>query len=480
MWAERSSTFRYTLYGILFGFTFPVLSTLGDLVAQQLPLTLGSLLQVQKSTPLHWVIDTAPLVLGLLASFAGRRQDKLVDLNEIMKQQARERIQAIQQLEALKSTLEWLVADRTQKLEAAVEVSRASTSVLDPGQLLRRVVELVRESFDLYYVGLFLLDDARQFAVLRAGTGKAGRQMLAAGHQLEVGGASMIGQCMATAEARVALDTGAEAVRFDNPLLPHTRSEMALPLRSRGRVIGAMTVQDTKEAAFDETDITVMQTMADQVAVAIDNAQLFAQAQAALEEMEATHRRYLGQAWTEYTRHRPSGVYHYSKEHGHTEARSQDLEKEMLPEAQQAMTVRRPVARKGNNGDPMDHAKETSSSALVVPIMLRGQPIGALGFKEADGSRQWNADDVNLAESIAEQFALAADNLRLLHETQRHAARERLIGEISSRMRETLDVETVLRTAAQEVRQALRLPEVIIRLTPPSNNGSRDRTPDVT
>jgi hypothetical protein len=183
---------------------FPVFSTLGDLIMQRLPLMLESLLQIQQSTPLHWVIDTAPLFLGLFAGLAGRQQDKLTLLNRELGQQIREHGQAVHQLENLGTTLEQRVVDRTRKLQAAADVSHATTSVLDPYQLLRRVVNLVRDRFDLYYVGLFLVDEAGQFAVLRAGTGEAGRQMLAAGHRLEVGGDSMIGQCVAKAEGRIA------------------------------------------------------------------------------------------------------------------------------------------------------------------------------------------------------------------------------------------------------------------------------------
>ena len=197
-------------------------------------------------------------------------------------------------------TLEHRVTERTRALETAAQVARAATSTLDPDELLPQIVNLTRERFNLYYVGLFLVDQEHRFAVLRAGTGDAGRTMLAQGHRLEVGGRSMIGQCTAKAEPRIALDVGQEAVRFDNPLLPQTRSEMALPLRSRGQVIGAMTVQSTEEAAFDETDIAVLQIVADQVAVALDNAHLYADAQAALDKMEATHRRYLHQGWAEY------------------------------------------------------------------------------------------------------------------------------------------------------------------------------------
>ena len=372
------------------------------------------------------------------------------------------------QLRNLIGSLEQRVAARTRGLQAAADVARATTSVLDPDELLQQVVDLARERFALYYVGLFLLDEERRFAVLRAGTGEAGQQMLAQGHRLEMGGGSMIGQCVARGEARIALDVGAEAVRFDNPFLPHTRSELALPLRSRGQVIGAMTVQSVDEAAFDEEYIAVLQTMADQVAVAIDNARLFTEAQAALEEVEAAHQRYLGLAWAEYASARPVSGYEQ------VGAEMMPLGGEMLPEARQVVAERRPLVRGGD--DRGDEEGMAGESALVVPILLRGQPIGALGFEGTEEGRRWSAGEVALAEAFAEQLALAADNLRLLDETQRRAARERLTGEVTTRVRETLDVETVLKTAAQEVRQALGLPEVVIRLgaSPPSPRSGGD------
>jgi len=353
-------------------------------------------------------------------------------------------------LRALIDTLEQRVAERTRGLQTAAEVARATTSVLDPGELLRQVVDVVRERFNLYYVGLFLLDENREFAVLQAGTGEAGRKMLAQGHRLEVGGDSMIGQCTARAEARIALDVGEEAVRFDNPLLPETRSEMALPLRSRGQVIGAVTVQSVEEAAFDQAEIAVMQTMADQVAVAIDNAHLFAQAQGALAEMEDIHQRYLRQAWAAYRASRTISGYRQ------TDAGMKPLAEEVLPEVQQVVTERSPVVRSGDGGQ--------TSSALIVPVMLAGQPIGALGIQAEEGKRQWSAEEVALAEAIGEQFALAAENLRLVDETQRRAVRERLTGEITARMRETLDIETVLNRAANEIGQRLGLAALDLRL----------------
>jgi DNA-binding LacI/PurR family transcriptional regulator/putative methionine-R-sulfoxide reductase with GAF domain len=173
---------------------------------------------------------------------------------------------------------ERLLADlesRALQLQTAAEVSRAAGGTLDPDELIRQVVELARERFDLYYAGLFLVDQSGKWAVLRAGTGEAGQKMLEQGHRLEIGETSMIGWCIVNKRARIALDVGEEAVRFDNPWLPETRSELALPLVSRGEAIGALTIQSAQESAFSEEDITVLQTMAEQLANAIANARLF-------------------------------------------------------------------------------------------------------------------------------------------------------------------------------------------------------------
>jgi PAS domain S-box-containing protein len=184
---------------------------------------------------------------------------------------------------------ERLLADlvqRSNQLQTAAEVSHAATGILDPEELIQQVVDLVQARFGLYYVGLFLVDRAGEWtdepgtwAVLRAGSGEAGQQMLSVGHKLEIGGESMIGWCVANQQARIALDVGEEAVRFDNPYLPETRSEMALPLIARGQAVGAMTVQSEEQAAFSDEDIAVLQTMADQVANAIENARLLEETQ---------------------------------------------------------------------------------------------------------------------------------------------------------------------------------------------------------
>jgi GAF domain-containing protein/CheY-like chemotaxis protein len=171
---------------------------------------------------------------------------------------------------------------RARLLEAASQVGRDVTSILDMNELLNKTVDIICDAYGFYYAGVFLVNEAREWAVLRAGRGQAGADMIAAGHKLAVGGHSMIGACVELNQARIALDVGEEPVHFKNPYLPHTRSEMALPLAVGGRVIGAVTVQSVEEAAFSNDDITSLQAMADQLAVAINNARL-------LEELEAAH-----------------------------------------------------------------------------------------------------------------------------------------------------------------------------------------------
>lgn len=175
---------------------------------------------------------------------------------------------------------------RSNQLQIVTQVNRITASILNIDELITQSVNLIRDWFGLYYVGLFLVDEDHQNAVLRAGTGEAGEKMLATGHHLEVGGASMIGQCIAHGEPRIALDVGAEAVRFDNPYLPETHSEMALPLRSRDWVMGALTIQSVEVAAFDDDSIAVTQLLADNLATAIDNAELYTSLQSELNERE--------------------------------------------------------------------------------------------------------------------------------------------------------------------------------------------------
>jgi len=360
-----------------------------------------------------------------------------------------------EQLRELMGGLEQRVAERTRELErravqlaTAAEVSRAATLVLDPDELMHQTVDLIRDRFSFYYVGLFLLDEAKRWAVLRAGTGEPGRQMLEAGHRLQVGGESMVGWCTANVQARIALDVGEEAVHFDNPLLPETHSEMALPLISRGQVIGALTVQSTEVAAFSDEDISALQTMADQLAVAIDNARLFREVQSSLEEAQAIHRHYLREAWEGFTSLPEARLGCRYAKPGVTSS-----EEAWLPAMTEAV----------QQGDAVTAAEGGEGVELAVPITLRGQTIGALGLRR-DEAGGWTADDIALVQAVAEQVALTLENMRLFEEARRRARREQIIREITTKMRGSTDLDTILQTTVQELAKVLGTSRTFVQL----------------
>jgi len=344
---------------------------------------------------------------------------------------------------------------------------------LDPEELFQQTVNLVRERFGFYHVCLFLLDDESRHAVLRAGTGQAGQQMLAQEYRvvlndldLATGPASLIGECIASQQARLAADVHQEAAQdaaqgaahVSHPLLPATRSELALPLVSRGRIIGAMTIQSDQPGAFSDQDVAVLQTIAAQAANAIENARLYGQAQAAVKELETTQQRYIQQAWMEYLRTIMATQYET------TRPGVAPLGDDLLPEMRQAITQANTVAlpTMAQTGD--GHSSEITHAALVALVKLRGQVIGVLGVQDDDRTRRWTSEDIALVEAVAERMAQTAENLRLFDEAQRRAVREQLMGAITARMRESLDMERVLQTAAQEIGEKLGLHDIAIQL----------------
>ena len=431
--------------GVIVGVGAFVLALLVWLTIRQTFQPIGALTDTATAIAAGDLTRTAPVEsddeIGVLAGAFNRMTDRLRELIGSLEDRVAERTAELER--------------RAVQLQAAAEVGRVTASVLDQEKLLNQVVELIRERFDFYYVGLFLLDETRRWAELQAATGEAGRVMVEHGHRLEVGGASMIGWCAAHAQARIALDVGDEAVRFENPLLPDTRSEMALPLVARGRAIGALTVQSAVEDAFSREDVTVLQTMADQIAVAIDNARLFAEAQESLNEAQAVHRHYLREAWTGFGAGRESEMgYRYSV--GEVEPDPEAW----LPAMSEARQQNKVVIAPDTDG----------ANTLSLPITLRGESIGLLGFKK-EGEGGWTDDDVAVAQAVADQVALSLENVRLFDEAQRRAQREALTRELSEKMRRTTDVNAILETAIQGLGKALGSARAFVRLDAHEEHG---------
>ncbi len=332
-----------------------------------------------------------------------------------------------------------VMARRMAQLRTSAEISRQISALSDPDSLFQQVVNLIKEGFELYYVGIFLLDSTRQNAVLQAGTGEPGRQMLATGHHLAVGGSSMIGWSIANRKARVALDAGAEAVRFNNPNLPLTRSELALPIIAHDTVHGAMTVQSEKENAFDESDISMLQSIADSLAIALENDRLYNETRQRLDEIRALNHEYIQNAWAETTAAFGELSYEYESPAAGAEGRL------AVPTA-------------GKEGQP--------AGAVQVPLMLRDEIIGSINL-EMDHDTL-TEDETAFIENVTTQTAIALENARLLHETERRAAQEQKLNELASRFSRAFSIEEILQSAVQELGQLPAVAEVSIQINPVS------------
>ena len=355
-----------------------------------------------------------------------------------------------EQLKLQQERLEKVVETRTSELvrraryvEATAEVGREAASELDLKSLLARVVTLISERFDFYQTGIFLVDAGGEWAVLQAASSPGGQRMLMRRHRLRVGQEGIVGYVTGYGEPRVALDVGRDAAHFDNPDLPETRSEMALPLKARGEILGALDVQSIEPEAFSEQDVAVLQTLADQVALAISNARLFEQAQQALEAERRSYGMTSREIWKDILRARSDWAVR-------KDARG------LAP----AGDVWRPSMEAALNTGQATLDKEK----VGIPIKVRSQIIGVIDACKPDGAGEWTADEISLMETLAQQLGLALDSARLYQQTQRRASRERLASEVTARMRETLDVDTILQTAVREMREALGLAEVEVHM----------------
>ncbi len=336
---------------------------------------------------------------------------------------------------------------RSRYLEGAAEIGHVATTFVDADELSRTVVELIRERFDLYYVGLFLADRSGKWAVLRAGTGIAGEVMLANKHQLKIG-EGMIGWAVKHGEARIALDVGEDAVRFENPVLPETRSEGALPLISRGRVLGAISVQSKEPAAFTLEILTTLQTMADQIAVAFDNAELFAKAEEALQAERRAYGDLTLSSWHDLKERSTGSAYHVSAD-GEIEM----LDESAVEEKHQIVGERQAVLEGGR--------------AVVAPIKSRGHLIGGVRIVKSKDSGKWTKEQLQLVSTISEQLSVALDSARLFENAQLRAQREAIISDISSKVGASIRMDTILKTTVQELGKVLSGADISFEIADP-------------
>lgn len=327
---------------------------------------------------------------------------------------------------------------RMRQVLTASEISQTIVSLRDPHQLLGQIVELIRERFDLYYVGVFILDKSNN-AILQAGTGEAGAKMVEIGHHLVVGGNSMIGWCIVNRQARVALDVGTEAVRFNNPYLPNTRSEMAIPIISRNEVFGALTIQSDHPNAFGEEDIQILQGVANSMAIALENMKLFQQAQESIEEVRTLNREYLREAWSQVTDELGNLSYTY---------------------------------------EDQDAATSAPGKVVNIPLTLREQVIGQITLETE--TAHLTSDQLEFIDAVTTQTALALENARLLEETQRRAAQEQTLNKLTTEFSRAFSIDDILKIALRQLSELPSVSEVSVHLSPPAKISQARATQDGT
>lgn len=451
------STWRYASRAVLVGFLFPLVATWIEVTVQNLPLGIESALYVQRTNPLLWIIDSAPFLLGLLAAIAGNRQNALLQLNATLT--ARER-----EMKYAQETIEQRVNERTVALEnaniqisrraaqlaAITELSESIAELHDLNEFLPAAAQLISERFGFYHVGIFLIDREREYAILQAANSEGGKRMLERNHRLQLG-TGVVGFCAQTGQPRIALDVGADSVFFNNPDLPETRSEVALPMRSGGETIGVLDVQSTEAGAFSRDDLLVLTALANQVSIALENARLLTETRAALMQVQEVYNEFTRAAW--------SRTITEAEQRGF---RFQMGRIEMLEQGLQAPEVSSAIQSGEVMADQTNGSKERRA-ALAVPVKLRGEVIGVLHVEAHDPLKQWQEDEISLVQAVAERAAFAMENARLFQDARRRAAKERLISEASARIGGALNVENILQATAEELERVLGGSEILIQ-----------------
>ncbi len=363
-----------------------------------------------------------------------RTQDEIGQLGQALNRLS-------QRLSETLSTLESRVQERTRNLEIAAEIGREATRLRDIDQLLQYTVDAIRDRFNFYHAQIFLVDDANEYAVLVISTGEAGRELLARKHKLAVGSDSIVGQATARRRTFITLDTQQSEVphRF-NPLLPLTRSEMAVPLQIGDKLIGCLDVQSVEPNAFDQEDVQIFQLLCDQLAIAIDNARLIADQAQRAAQIADLNRQLTRSSWQEYLSEHAAAPLSYTY----------DL-----------------LAIRPGNGSPAA-SETTDASVIEAPIQVRGETVGSLRVQE-NPELPLSAEERAIVKAVADRVALVLENTRLVEQTQSALERVEQLYQATRALSGVSDIERFYQTVAERFASFEMLDRLIFLLAyPPS------------
>ena len=429
-------------------------SIIAIILSQTVIILIGSLvlsnqisLLNQSATPgifVEWATDCILLLLFsavVIASFRiiQKSFEQIQKQNKIMIDFQREN----------QSELENRITERTQELNRKSQQISASNiiahriaSIQNLETLLNNSVDLVSKRFGYYHVAIYLINSRGDYTTLQSASSEGGKKLANQGYRLRIGVEGIVGFVAAEKLPRIAHDVGEDAFFFDSPDLPDTRSELAVPLIVRDKVIGVLDMQSTEVQAFRYDEIEMFQNLADQIAVAIENARLLTESQMTISQLEIISNENSRRNWqNEFLKQKPA--FHYSS---------------------------------GETRPMKPNSTLDEKNTLSIPLILRGQKIGKISLQRKDAFQSWTAQEEMVAKEVANQTALALENVRLIERTRVRANREQEIARMAARIHETLDLDTVLRNSARELQSVLNLEEAEVRLfsqdTPSENENS--------
>lgn len=365
-------------------------------------------------------------------------QQELVDQNHGLKSNLNHNLDEI-------NVLQGQLLSKIAKIQATSDISQDLMGSLHEGlgNFLNLATRIISEKLGYYHVGIFLVDDANEFAVLRGTNSKGGQQMLARRHKLKIGSTGLVGYVAQSGRPRIALDAGVDAVFFNNPYLPETRSEISLPLKISNKVIGVLDVQSTQPSAFTEEDISILTTIANQIAVILqadEESSVFDSSKRGARSAYAYRSKRLG--------------YSFNPDGSIVSNNSSKLDPALTKAVISGEVVVLPQSVMGK------------PSVLAVPVKYREQVIGIIQV-EADGNRRWTETEVSLVQAISDRAALALENARLFEDATRRAEQEESISRITSQISASTDFDRIMQTTIQELGLALGATRSYIQLGSP-------------
>jgi GAF domain-containing protein len=384
-------------------------------------------------TTADWVTFIADFAMVGILSLVAIRQLKIEFGSVIQQSQS-----AFRALVAERSQLEGRVRERTEELEGKTAQLQASANIARNIAVLQNIPDLLNtsvtataEQFGYYHVGIYLLDSNRKVAFLQAASSAIGRELIGLGHRIDVDTRNPINVAIEQNRPYTASDIGG-TLFIKDPNFPITRSRIAIPLSVRGTTIGVLDMHSDQVQNMNNQDVEILQTLADLIAISIDNVRLIDETQALVDQLRFYNSSQALETWTKHTTRR-------------------------APAYQYTPAGVRPIFAQAKKD-------EVTPGTLLIPLTLQGQKIGAIKLRRKGYSASWSDREKGMVEKIGEQISLALENSRLVDEAQKNAQRDQLIANISSRVRETLDVDAVIRTASLELRKVFDLKEAEISI----------------